>query len=232
MKKSFHRLAAFLALGLLACSANAADKILFNGKDLTGWKGLSQYWSVRDGAITGKTTKERPLPSKANTFLVWEGEVADFELTFQCKILDADGKSNGGSSGVQYRSRLVDPAGFAVAGYRGRITGPKLYNGNLYEEKGRGDLANCGEKVLITEGKDPKTPVLNVTGSLGDAAKIQAKIKPGRWNEYRIVAKGNHLQHFINGAQVIDVTDETAAGAKKGRAGINAHVGRPHDCSI
>jgi len=48
---------------------------LFNGKDLAGWKGLD-FWSVEDGAITGRTTKEKP--TKGNTFLVWEGEVADF----------------------------------------------------------------------------------------------------------------------------------------------------------
>ena len=34
---------------------------MFNGKDLTGWDGEPGYWSVEDGAITGKTTAEKPL---------------------------------------------------------------------------------------------------------------------------------------------------------------------------
>jgi hypothetical protein len=31
---------------------------LFNGKDLSGWKGLDGYWSVVDGAIQCSETKE------------------------------------------------------------------------------------------------------------------------------------------------------------------------------
>ena len=68
-------------------------KTIFNGKDLTGWKGQPEFWSVKDGAITGQTTKETPV--KENTFLIWDGEVGDFELTFKFKIVDADGKADG-----------------------------------------------------------------------------------------------------------------------------------------
>jgi hypothetical protein len=54
-----------------------------------------------------------------------------------------------------------------------------------------------------------------------------AKIKAGDWNEYRVVAKGGHLQHFINGVQTVDVTDETAVGAKKGLLALQLHAGPP-----
>ena len=111
-----------LALAALCASVSAEDKSLFNGNDLTGWKGLD-FWSVEDGVITGRTTKEKP--TKGNTFLVWEGEVADFELTFQYKIV-------GGNSGVQYRSKLVDAKGFVIAGYQGDFEAGKTYSGILY----------------------------------------------------------------------------------------------------
>jgi len=213
----------FLALAALCASVSAEDKSLFNGKDLAGWKGLD-FWSVKDGAITGQTTKEHP--TKGNTFLVWEGEVADFELTLQYKIVDLDGKSEKfGNSGIQYRSKVVDEKGFVVAGYQGDFECGKTYSGILYEEKGRGILAKRGEKVVIHEGKDPKKPKIEVTGSLGKTDEIQAKIKPADWNEYRIVAKGGHLQHFINGVQTVDVTDETAIGAKKGVLALQLHAG-------
>ncbi len=215
----------FLALAALCATVSAEDKHLFNGKDLTGWKGLD-FWSVKDGAITGQTTKEKP--TKGNTFLVWEGEVADFELTFQYKIVDENGKSDGfGNSGVQYRSKVVDEKGFVVAGYQGDFECGKTYSGILYEEKGRGILAKRGEQVVIKEGKDAKKPKIEVTGSLGKTDEIQAKIKPADWNEYRIVAKGGHLQHFINGVQTVDVTDETAVGAKKGVLALQLHAGKP-----
>ena len=41
-----------------------------------------------------------------------------------------------------------------------------------------------------------------------DAADIQAKIKANDWNDYVVIAAGNHLQHFINGVQTVDVLDE------------------------
>jgi hypothetical protein len=204
-----------LALLALASTAFAEDKNLFNGKDLTGWKGLD-FWSVEDGCITGRTTKEKP--TKGNTFLVWEGEVADFELTFKYKIV-------GGNSGVQYRSKVVDEKGSVVAGYQADFEAGKNYSGILYEEKGRGILAQRGQKTVIKEGADAKKPKVEVVGEVGKSAEIQAKIKAEDWNEYRIVAQGGHLQHFINGVQTVDVTDETAVGAKKGILALQLHAG-------
>jgi hypothetical protein len=205
-----------LALLALASTACAEDKNLFNGKDLTGWKGLD-FWSVEDGCITGRTTKEKP--TKGNTFLVWQGgEVGDFEFTFKYKIV-------GGNSGVQYRSKLVDEKGYVVAGYQADFEAGKTYSGILYEEKGRGILAQRGQKTVIKEGAAPNKPKVEVAGEVGKSAEIQAKIKSEDWNDYRIVAKGGHLQHFINGVPTVDVTDETALGAKKGILALQLHAG-------
>ena len=205
-----------LALLALASTAVAEDKNLFNGKDLTGWKGL-EFWSVEDGCITGRTTKEKP--TKGNTFLVWQGgEIGDFEFTFKYKIV-------GGNSGVQYRSKVVDEKGYVVAGYQADFEAGKTHSGILYEEKGRGILAQRGQKTVIKDGEKPGKAKVEVTGEVGKSAEIQAKIKAEDWNEYRIVAQGGHLQHFINGVQTIDVTDETAVGAKKGILALQLHAG-------
>ena len=222
-------LIALLTLGTIAF---AGEKQLFNGKDLTGWKGFAELWSVKDGCITGQTQADPANPNKStlksNTFLIWDGEVGDFDLTFKYKITDKDGKGEGfGNSGVQYRSKVVDEAGFVVAGYQADFEIGKTYSGILYEEKGRGILAKRGQKVVITQGADSKKPKIEVTGSLGDTNEIQAGIKQGDWNEYRVVAKGGHLQHFINGKQTIDVTDETVEGAKKGVLALQIHQGAP-----
>jgi len=205
-----------LALLALASTAVAEDKNLFNGKDLTGWKGLD-FWSVEDGCITGRTTKEKP--TKGNTFLVWQGgEVGDFEFTFKYKIV-------GGNSGVQYRSKVVDEKAFVVGGYQADFEAGKTYSGILYEEKGRGILAQRGQKTVIKDGEKPGKAKVEVTGEVGKSAEIQAKIKAEDWNEYRIVAQGGHLQHFINGVQTVDVTDQTAVGAKKGILALQLHAG-------
>jgi hypothetical protein len=200
---------------------------LFNGKDLTFWEGNKAFWSVKDGAITGKTTAENPL--KHNTFLVWTGgTVRDFELTLKYKI-------EGGNSGIQYRSKVYPPGeqGPIVGGYQGDFEAGKTYSGILYDERGRGILAKRGEKTVIEmQQKDPADPKsqdfkVKVVGSVGDSNAIQAAIKDNDWNEYRIVAKGNHLQHFINGKQTVDVIDEYPRAPKEGVLALQIHQGPP-----
>lgn len=214
-----------------AALAQAGEQPLFNGKDLTGWKGQAGFWSVKEGAITGQTTKENPV--RENTFLVWEGEVGDFELRFQYKIVDAKGEGNGfGNSGMQYRSKVVNPEYSVVAGYQADFEVGKTYSGILYEEKGRGVLASRGDKVVIREGEAPNKPKIEVTGKVGKSEEIQAAIRPADWNEYVIIAKGNHLQHFINGKQTVDVVDETGIGAKTGVIALQLHAGEPMTVQI
>jgi hypothetical protein len=211
-------LIALLALGSFAF---AGEKNLFNGKDLTGWEGNPQLWSVQDGAITGKANFTPETTISHNTFIVWkDGTVGDFELTVKYKIV-------GGNSGIQYRSkRHADKAfGPVVGGYQADFEAGSTYSGILYEELGRGILAQRGQKTTIGTDADGKKPKIQVTGSLGDSKEIQAAIKKEDWNEYKIVAKGNHLQHFINGKQTVDVTDEHSGAAKEGILALQIHAG-------
>lgn len=217
---------ALAALLLFPALLQAGEPVqLFNGKDLSGWEGTPNLWSVKDGAITGRTTPANP--TKGNTFLVWKGgDVDNFELTFQYKITGDDDKKQA-NSGVQYRSKMIDPANFVLGGYQADFETGNTYSGILYEEQGRGILAERGQRVTLTSSADPKKPVITVTGETGKSADIQAAIKPGDWNDYKIIAKGGHLQHFINGKLSVDVKDETAEGAKTGVLGLQLHAGPP-----
>ena len=72
----------------------------------------------------------------------------------------------------------------------------------MYEEGRRGILALRGETVTIdSTGEKAKE-------SFGDAKALGNGIHAGQWNDFRIVAKGNHLQHFINGTLTSEVIDE------------------------
>src|SRR5437660_11369583 len=169
----------FLASLLCAGAARAQEfQSIFNGRDLTGWEGNPKLWSVRDGAITGETDGNIP----SNTFLIWKGgTVADFELRTKFML-------KGGNSGIQYRSKVTNAAGFVVGGYQADMDSANRFTGILYEELGRGIIAQRGQKVTVE--KDGKK---TVTGTLGDAAKLTAAIKANDWNEYVIVAQGNKL---------------------------------------
>ncbi|HCN30272.1 MAG TPA: DUF1080 domain-containing protein [Verrucomicrobiales bacterium] len=208
--------------------ASSSTVEVFNGKDLAGWEGNLDLWSVKDGAITGITPPDPANPEKGiikhNTFLVWKGgTVSDFELEFQYRI-------EKGNSGVQYRSKELAPGEFGpvISGYQADFEAGDKYSGILYEEKGRGILALRGEKTVIKPGQDPKKPAVEKAGTVGDSEAIQQSIKKEDWNDYKIIAKGNHIQHFINGMQTVDVTDEDAANApKEGLLALQIHQGPP-----
>jgi uncharacterized protein (TIGR03067 family) len=209
-------------------SSTAADmpgeagfKDLFNGKDLTGWEGNSKLWSARDGAIVGQTTAENP--ANGNTFLIWNGTVGDFELRCSFKITPNNDKGFA-NSGIQYRSKILDKQNWVVGGYQADMEAGTTYTGILYEERmTRQIMAARGEKVVWD--KDCKK---QVTGSLGNSDEIQASIKKGDWNDYTIIAKGNHLQHFVNGRQTVDVTDDCESKrALEGVLALQLHAGQP-----
>jgi type 1 glutamine amidotransferase len=189
-------------------------KAIFDGKSLDGWDGNPKFWSVKDGALTGQTTKENP--TQGNTFLIWkDGKVSDFELRLSYKIV-------GGNSGIQYRSK--DFGKWVVGGYQADFEAGKTYSGILYEERmSRGIMAQRGEKV--TFGEDGKR---EVTGSVGKSDEIQAAIKNEEWNEYTIIAKGHDLKHIINGKTTIEVTDnDPKKFVAEGILALQLHAGPP-----
>ncbi len=220
MQLSF--LALFVA-GFLAPVTQAADDgyvSLFDGQSLTDWDGNPKFWSVEDGAITGRTTPDNP--TRGNTFIIWRGgEVGDFELKLEYRIFD-------GNSGIQYRSFSVpdkkNPENkWVVGGYQGDLEAGDTYSGILYGEKFRGILANRGQKTVIGENHKPQ-----VVGSVGVSQEIQAKIKKEDWNEYHITAKGFEFTHRINGVVTCQCTDEDTSDRRStGILALQLHQGPP-----
>lgn len=200
-----------LLAGWFATAALAQDPI-FNGRDLTGWKGDLTLWSVEDGAITGTTVAEKPI--KDNSFLIWEGELSDFELALKFRIQD-------GNSGIQFRSQ--SHGDFKVGGYQADIDAGMRFMGILYDERGRGILAERGQNVV--RGADGKAE----TKALGmDEEKFKQSFKPGEWNTYVIRAEGNRITQTINGMVTVDFTDNEEAGRDaSGILALQIHAGPP-----
>ena len=209
---------------------------IFDGKTLNGWEGDPTYWRVEDGALTGEITPATLL--KTNSFIVYKGgEPADFELMGEFKITEA------GNSGINYRSDQLPIAEvpFALRGYQADIDGKRTYTGQNYEERKRTTLAYRGEIATVNSQSSPMTldeirakvkknawPDRTVTGSLGSSDSLKTLIKSEDWNQVRLVVKGNHLQHYINGILMSDVTDNDAVNSKaKGLLGVQVHVGPP-----
>ncbi len=197
---------------------------IFNGQDLTGWEGDPRLWSVADGVIRGETSPEKP--TRRNTFLIWQGgRTRDFELqlSFRC--------SASNNSGIQYRSRHIPadqaPNRWVVRGYQHELRNENQMpnvTGFIYDEGGRhGRICLAGEKaVRKADGKK------QVVEQLIDAEAFKKLYKLDDWNEVRIVAQGNHLQHYLNGTLILDFTDNHPRLAlHDGVLALQLHGGKP-----
>ena len=127
-EREIRSLVAYLAgpgqVPLQATAENMAG--FFNGRDLAGWVGNNELWSVESGEIVGKTPG-----LKRNEFLISEMSADDFHLTVDVKLV-----ANEGNSGIQFRSESL-PDG-EIKGYQADV-GVDWW-GKLYEENGRGLL--------------------------------------------------------------------------------------------
>ena len=101
---------------------------IFNGKDLVGWQGNTDLWSVKDGAIVGHSNKNVPQ----NEFLWSNVKVQNFYLTVDVKLTPADR-----NAGSQFRSKPINEHGQAL-GYQADVGAG--WWGKLYHEHGRGKL--------------------------------------------------------------------------------------------
>jgi hypothetical protein len=207
-------------------------KQLFDGKTLKGWEGDPALWRVENGTLVGEILPGKPL--KTNSFIIWRGgQPKDFELVLECRI------SEGGNSGINYRSEQLPDVPFALRGYQADIDGKNQYTGQNYEERGRTTLAYQGQITTINPLEDPSASVkdnvknnawtgLKVTGSAGELNSLKSNIKKQDWNQIRLVIRGNRLQHFVNGVLISDVTDNDTANRKMaGLLGVQVHVGPP-----
>jgi hypothetical protein len=168
--------ASALGAGNLGRCADAATDGFFDGKDLDGWEGLRQYWSVKDGAIVGSTF---PDGLSFNTFLCSKKKYTDFELHFQVRLR---GKGWPGNSGVQIRSKIRDSEkdrkDFAVEGPQCDMG--EMYWGSLYGEHFGGMMKAAPKEV------------------------IQRVLKKDDFNDYSIKCVGKHVTIKLNGETTVD----------------------------
>ena len=197
---------------------------IFNGKDLTGWDGDPRLWSVQDGAIRGETTAEKT--TNGNTFLIWKGGTTkDFELRLSFRSSAAN------NSGIQYRSKHITDGKvrnrWVVRGYqheiRNQATLPNV-SGFIYDEGGkRGRICLAGEKAVWGEDGQKQ-----LTGKLIDADEFQKLFKLDDWNDVVILAKGNHIQHYLNNRLILDFTDtDPRVALLDGILALQLHAGKP-----
>jgi hypothetical protein len=127
--------------------------------------------------------------------LVTREKYKDFDLSFEWKV------PPGGNSGVIYN---VDEAGRAP-----------WHSGPEYQVL---------DDAKHPDGKNPKTSAGSLYALI--APNDKKTLKPvGQWNESRIVAKNGHVEHWLNGARVVEYDwndPQVRADVKKSKFGEHA----------
>ena len=172
--------------------------------------------------IHGETTEL--LPASGNTFIIARGlHLKDFELELSYRC------SSTNNSGIQYRSLHVTEGNarnpWVVRGYQHELRNENQMpnvSGFIYDEGGkRGRICLVGEQAEWTaDGKQ-------VTSQLIDQAAFEKLFRLNEWNDVRIVAEGNRMQHFLNGTQTLDFTDDDAHLLREGILALQLHAGKP-----
>jgi hypothetical protein len=102
-----------------------------------------------------------------------------------------------GNSGVFFRS-FIEP-GAIINGWQVEVAPQGMDTGGIYESYGRGWL------VQIPDEKE------NI-------------LKPGDWNTLRILVKGDNVKTWLNGEQMVDLSDPKI-GRAQGRIALQIHDG-------
>lgn len=168
---------------------------LFNGKDLTGWKGYSDHWSVEDGDIVGKSNKPVPV----STYLVSDRKFTDFRLIAKVKLVKSEMHS-----GIAFWGK-VGPDVVPEKQRHGRAQ--YTYGGTLVmfpSAWGMHDL--FGRGGLPVDGK----PAQKV-GHQHD------------WNDLEILAQGNRVRVAANGVAVVDYVEPDLKRIHEAPLGLQLH---------
>jgi hypothetical protein len=172
-------------------------KSLFNGRDLTGWEGDTNFWSAQNGAIVGRQVSLDVQPGAAAHATLWsETPVEDFELRLRFR----------GPAPASVWFRRLDRRNGDREGYMA------VLDGNLHENK-----THSGNRPISLAGR--QTVVDNVAGknsittlaTLASVSQVKAAFRPWGWNEMVLIAETNRFVCMLNGVVTADTTDCYAA---------------------
>ncbi|MCB1843839.1 MAG: DUF1080 domain-containing protein [Halioglobus sp.] len=165
-------------------------RTLFDGRTLEGWRnygsaGPVRKWRVEDGTLSLAQEGVFPLWDLIRSVLFGGGsgdliyhreKFTNFELSLQWKI------AGNGNSGIFY---LVAD-----------------------EEEKTPWLTGLEMQVLDNDGHGDVRIETHRAGDLYDliAADPETVRAPGHWNDVRIRVQDNHIEHWLNGVKVLEVT--------------------------
>ena len=180
---------------LTAAEREAGWRLLFDGTSLAGWRGLgydsvpTAHWRVVDGAIvktsTANVRRQADGQPAAGGDLMSIDAFRDFELAFEWRV------TPGANSGVKYNVSegltLAHAANHAALGFEYQVLDDELHADAQIASHRAGGLYD----IIAPSRAERLRPV-------------------GEWNSARLVLRGNHGEHWLNGAKIVEFDLGTA----------------------
>ncbi len=217
------RLLACLTLTATLCAAQVPNtlspaerkagwRLMFDGKTMKGWQAATaDSWTIEDGCL-------KSLPgAKLRQDMISTEKFTDFEMAFEWKV------APGSNSGVKYLIQdtvLVDPHQVppGTGGFE------KQVGWSIGHRTARAEAVAAGadaqiypvayEYQVIDDERHPdakRNPSSRAGALYRMAVPSQAAAKPvGEFNQGRIVKRGHHVEHWLNGVKVVDADLDSA----------------------
>ena len=175
---------------LTAAEEAAGWKLLFDGVTFDGWRGLgrdaipAEHWVIDDGTI--RKVPSGNVPTAADGQPLAGGDImpvetfGNFELVLEWKV------TPGANSGIKYNvseeMSMSAPPRSAALGFEYQIL-----DGDLHPDAQNGPNRTTAALYDLI-GPSPQTQLRSV----------------GEFNEARVIFRGGHGEHWLNGAKVVE----------------------------
>ncbi|MFN0105380.1 MAG: DUF1080 domain-containing protein [Bryobacteraceae bacterium] len=191
----------------------AGWKLLFDGKTMSGWEAAGHAWIIDDGAL-----KSVPNP-KLREDLFTNETFGDFELAWEWKLEPK------GNSGLKYRIQdrfFVDERRIKEYKKFEDLANDAIRSRKTKRSEATQEYIVGFEYQMIDDAghADAKRGAYYQAGALYSmlpAARAAAKTV-GEYNQSRVVVKGNHIEHWLNGVKVVEGELDAPATLEKSAA--------------
>jgi len=157
-------------------------KLLFNGKDLAGWRSAGKTtqpqkgWHVTDGVLVVEPDKGKEAANGGD--IVTLATYNNFNLVFDFKIVP------GSNSGVKYFVTESYATSGSAIGLEYQILDDERHPDAKLGRDGNRTAASLYDLIPARKDK-PIHPV-------------------GEWNQGRVLVRGHHVEHWLNGQKVLE----------------------------
>jgi hypothetical protein len=158
-------------------------KLLFDGKTTQGWRGAykenfpERGWLISpDGVLTVETSGGGE--SAAGGDIVTVDEYSDFDFRADIKV------TPGANSGIKYFVTEIEKPDGSAIGLEYQILDDNLNPDAVEGHAGNRTMASLYDLIPAAAGK--------------------YVCQIGQWNMVRILSKGHHVEHWLNGSKVLE----------------------------